>query len=345
MQAARRIPLTPQNLIFANTYTPTIMEEILANEQRHKNTRIYSQRFKYWALGIALISVAAYNAIRRHLPLPSYRTCLRFQHDIMKQSPDHFRNISMIPEIIRGLNKKYFTQDDRPIHGFLAVDALSVTTAVKIDSNGAISGLLGSHVISEHDFNDFLSTTFKFENYLCNVSGSIVTAAFVFQFQPINPSIPTMLLHIMATSSGKADKKVLKRIRDIQDIIRSIDTIMIIGITTDADSGFRSLTQEMIFQTNSCKFKPGKCFDYPLFVSDPLHVLKRYRSHFIKGIHQRDDRDEYLQHFQLEYNFPSAVFSDDTLMKMHDSLPIRLFDLTSIHKSHEKTTHFNSGRS
>ena len=241
----------------------------------------------------------------------------------------------MIPEMITGWNGNCFSLKDTQVHGFLAVDALSITAAVTLNSQGSISGLLENHEISEAEFDEFLSTTSKFENYLRNVSNSIIKAAFVFQFQALNPQIPSILRHIMPESSGKVNNHVLQRIRDIQFLFNQLKEIKIIGVTTDADSVFRSLVNEMIRKAESYDYKPEKIFDFPLYVSDPLHILKRYRYQLIKSIYQRNDLEEYLSIFQTALNFPTAVFSDDSLTKMHDSLPIRLYDLSSIVTAYE----------
>ena len=67
--------------------------------------------------------------------------------------------------------------------------------------------------------------------------------------------------------------------------------------------------------------------DKPLVISDPLHILKRSRYHFVKKIHETD--------LPYKLNLPSMVFRDDLPTKMHDRLPILMFQLRVFEKMTE----------
>ena len=58
----------------------------------------------------------------------------------------------------------------------------------------------------------------------------------------------------------------------------------------------------------------------PLFISDPLHILKRIRYHITPMI---QDKNQFLQIL----NLPSMVLREDKASKMHDKLPILMLQL------------------
>ena len=64
--------------------------------------------------------------------------------------------------------------------------------------------------------------------------------------------------------------------------------------------------------------------DKPLVISDPLHILKRSRYHLVKKMHETD--------LPYKLNLPSMIFRDDLPTKMHDRLPILMFQLRVFEK-------------
>ena len=151
---------------------------------------------------------------------------------------------------------------------------------------------------------------------------------FVFRIQPVNHSIPCLLIHIIPTNSGKANQDIVYKLFELKNTIEKNNNFSIIGFAADGDNSYRRLLEYQILNANNS--------NGTLFFSDYLHLLKRSRYWFLKQLSKfKDDVNQFKNEFCQLYNLPSIVMSNERITKMHDSLPLKLFDIQNLFKSIE----------
>ena len=116
---------------------------------------------------------------------------------------------------------------------------------------------------------------------MVNVSNMIVDSYFVYQVQPLSPNLNSFIMHILPSKSGKANSSTLSMLKKLARILQSV-YIKVVSFAWCGDN-FASSSHDYNIKKHYNNFKynilPHK--KEPLFLSDPLHILKRVRYHFI----------------------------------------------------------------
>ena len=156
---------------------------------------------------------------------------------------------------------------------------------------------------------------------------STLKAAFIFQLQPLDKIYPCLIIHVIPWNTGKANPKIVQKLDELKKIIEKNSNFAIIGYAADGDNSYRHFLRNLAF--NGIRKS-----DDVLFFSDYLHLMKRGRYWFLKNIDKiATNVNQFISDFCVQYNIPSIVMSNEKITKMHDSLPIRLFDLKVLLKS------------
>ena len=307
--------------------TKAFVNDINKNVDKNKNGRRWSIKTLMICTIVYLLSRQAYSALTSSVVLPSEKTVRRYisnQTDFIDTRL--LTNISNIPNI----TSKYreINNLDDTIVGVLGVDAIALKPIIKIDENGNIIGLNESVQIP-HDQIELLKIDLnKQEEIVKQFQNFTVNNAFLFHFQPISPYYPCMTVHIQPSTTGKASVTQISLLKQIEKELKK-QNFIVISFSTDGDSGYQTLVNE----TLSRRSKENIIFDLskPLFISDPLHILKRgryrYLSHNFVYFSRKEKSFNYTQIVSL-INLHSYVFDNSRITKMHDELPLKLFDIS-----------------
>ena len=164
-----------------------------------------------------------------------------------------------------------------------------------------------------------------FEEWLKQQNSKIIDSLFLFNVQPINPNLNSFIIHIFPAKSGKANSIIMDILVKLSIELKKLN-IITVSFASDGDtffsqthiSNFASHFQNNQYMINSISEKP-------LMISDPLHILKRIRYHFVP---QKFDKNKLLKIL----NLLSMVFREDRASKMHDKLPLLLLQLENYEK-------------
>ena len=147
----------------------------------------------------------------------------------------------------------------------------------------------------------------------------------LFNVQPIYTNLNSFIIHIFPAKSGKANSAIMDILVKLSIELAKLN-IITVSFASDGDtffsqthiSNFASHFQNNQYMINSISEKP-------LMISDPLHILKRIRYHFVP---QKFDKNKLLKIL----NLLSMVFREDRASKMHDKLPLLLLQLENYEK-------------
>ncbi|KAK8837685.1 hypothetical protein M9Y10_036220 [Tritrichomonas musculus] len=242
--------------------------------------------------------------------------CLYHQKDLLNGFQKYLTDIDKASEIAIEYSKNWSYNE--PV--ILAVDACSLNPAVSLFSNGSITGLIHEYQMDKELLSQASTTISVFEKWISNHSKTIVDSYFVFQVQPLRPNLNSFILHIEPSKGGNANNQTLFILKKLAKILQKVK-ITVVSFSSDGDD-FASASHD-----NNIK-KHYKKFQYncspnttePLFLSDPLHIFKRVRYHFIPIITEQNQIRSIL-------NLPAIVFRNDRASKMHDKLPLLFFQL------------------
>ena len=305
-----------------------ILKEIYNNVVKKPNGRRWSIGILIFSALIYFYSPTAYEIFRSQVPLPAPSTIYKHKNSGILDNSEYLLEVSKLPEILKVYeeeNKEDNNSTKKITKAIISVDAVSVTPSNKILKDGTITGLLHNYNISEDELPFIKNSYQKFEELLLNYSKNIVKAAFVFQLQPINHSIPCLLIHVIPANSGKANPSIVSRLYELKKIIEENSFYSIIGFAADGDNSYRHFLNSQVYSEDK--------LDSILFFSDYLHLLKRGRYWFLKNLKQYSlETNKFKNEFCIQYNLPSIIMSDERITKMHDSLPLRLFDFSVLLK-------------
>lgn len=143
--------------------------------------------------------------------------------------------------------------------------------------------------------------------------------------QPLSPKLNSFILHIEPSKSGKANYSTLFMLIKLAQILQSVN-ITVVSFASDGDN-FASSSHDYNIKIHYNNFEYNKSphKTEPLFLSDPLHILKRVRYHFIPMITDQS-------HIRSILNIQAMVFRNDRASKMHDKLPLLLFQMKHYEK-------------
>ena len=293
------------------------------------------------SLQINSYSSISYSLLASKLPFPPKSRVDKITHEITNKIPSQLRNLGNLSNIIDIWKENNRIPKSLTIHACLAVDAIYFTPNVEISKDSVINGMIFSKddeiLISKNIFKTFYEKPKEFQNFLSLNANKIIKAAFVFQVQPYNPIYNNFIIHIKAACNGKANDDIVFTLNYIKDHLKNRN-ITVLTFAFDGDSAYSNLHNEyfnsyitfiikhnLISFTKSLKFK---------VTTDFLHLIKRlrYRLFGVKifsgfTISEYFFDVEILQ--QIFPNFSAIIWSNELITKMHDSLPLILFNPTN----------------
>ena len=278
------------------------------------------------------------------MPLPSWQTLQARTEPSFKFNANRLQNLSAIPDVVARFRQQEEIGDER-IYGFLAVEAVSFHRELIVTKNGVVEGTLSNETIEMEKIAELQESFAEFENFCKEQRDVVISDAFVFQFQPINASLRSFIVHIKPSSQGKATERTIEIFRAIDRDLEALNVICL-GYAMDGDTTYSKL-HKSFYETYSGYVTGDPLFynfslvsETRLIISDPLHVLKRARYRLLSSathvgltssssIISIDVLSEIL-------TLPSKVFSEQKFTKMHDDLPVSLFSLGSLIEIYEK---------
>jgi hypothetical protein len=107
-----------------------------------------------------------------------------------------------------------------------------------------IVGLDSSSFDFDRDlFESFTSSGAAFREFVEGDSDHVFTAAFVYQIQPLDPSLEPFLVYAEPATDGKARTEQAHLLKEIKEICGK-GRITVGGFATDADSGYDAIHEE-----------------------------------------------------------------------------------------------------
>lgn len=167
---------------------------------------------------------------------------------------------------------------------------------------------------------------------------SIITNAFVFQCQPILYELHSFVVHVFPSTQGKGTDREIDLLISIKNILQR-DNFNVISLAFDGDTIYQKLHQELNQSysniiKNDFTFLNFSKLGLNLVISYPLHLLKRGRYRLLSSrVHSGITHNTKILNIKKLRNileYPSIVFSDSVITKMHDSLATQLFSFNSL---------------
>ena len=296
------------------------------------------------AFSVFLLSSAAYAYLRNFLPLPAKQTLYAKMGSSTRLNATRLLNVSSLPDVIQDYREENGILDPTAIFGVLAVDAISFQRELIVSNTGVVQGSLFNETISADRLAELHSTFSEFENFWREHHSALISDAFVFQLQPLNATLRSLVVHISPSSQGQATEKTIELLEQIDACLRDL-SVDVIASAMDGDRAYGKLhrrfhleySQAMIREPKFANFSilPGK-----MIISDPLHILKRARYRLLGAqTHVGPLETSPIMNVTILrslLSLPSKVFSDQKFTKMHDDLAVDLFSLTSLVELFEK---------
>jgi hypothetical protein len=326
--------------------TSTILAEIIRNAQDPRSSGIrYSEETRQWAFELLrTCGTKALAITRRIVPLPSRQSF--YSKPPMGYTRSDLTNFSLVADRIHAWRKTCGEDvrcTDYP-RCILACDALACKPSVEVTRDG-LHGLDSTDFDLGCDlFESLTSSRVAFQEFVQGHWDHVVTAAFVFQVQPLNPKLASFLVFAEPTVDGKARPQQVEVLKSLKTICGK-GRMTIGGFAIDGDSGYDHLHEEQL-RLNLEIFRK-KPWEIPLRqryhpISDVLHLLKRARYRMLKRPSMVVGLDTSSAELNLECLINSLrddlspiVFSDEAITKMHDSLPMVLFRFDILLKLYE----------
>lgn len=289
--------------------------------ETHPNARRYSHRLLTLCLRIFFVSSVAYGVMSLFLPLPSVRTLYKRQKDLLQDFQIPLTDINKTNLLIKQNTNNW--EENTPV--ILGFDAVSINPLITVFDNRTVTGILSKYEMQKQFLSQACETINLFEKWISDNKNQIVDSLFVFQVQPLNPSLNSFIVHILPSKGGKGSPETLETLISVTKELEKCK-IKVISYASDGDNYISKFHhQNIIGHYSDLNFHLISDFSNPLIISDPLHLLKRVRYHFIPYLHDTN-------FIQLILNLPSMVFRNDRASKMHDKLPLLLFQLKNYEK-------------
>ena len=288
--------------------------------------RFYPKNIVFFSCALLAIGLSAYLFVQSYLPLPDIRTVYRRQSEFMTVKPNMLLSLSNVNEIIKQYkelcNNTNVTSENKFV---LAWDALASSPFLNVNKNKTVTGLISNDITAQESF--LLENSFDhFERFIQSNSDKIINSLFVFALHPTNHDLPTFIIHVHPSNSGKCNN-ITTEIIQILCVKCKEEGLNIIGITSDGDNCMSKYHQLNILLFDQFNFDITENY---LYFSDVLHMLKRGRYHFVKQLHKLNDNHATIDNLRILLNLPNEIFSNKTYTKMHESLAVRLFNFEKI---------------
>ncbi len=160
-----------------------------------------------------------------------------------------------------------------------------------------------------------------------------INSAFVYQFQPINSYYRCFTVYVQSATSGKATQKQVETLYTISKKLKQMN-FSVYSFASNGDTMYHKLITDNVKRWNCIKERPILNFGKHLYISDPLHIIKRGRYKLLTHNVRLLQKDS--EHIQLNstvkeiLNLPTEILDRSRIAKMHDDLPIRLFSLENL---------------
>ena len=182
-----------------------VLDELWRVSQVPKNRRRFSAALIAFAMSVYLLSGTAYEHLRKFMPLPSWQTLQVRTQPCFKFNANTLHNLSMIPDTVDRFREQEQIGHEI-VYGILAVDAVSFQRELIVTKNGMMEGSLSNETLDSAKLAELHESFTEFENFWKLHHDAIISDAFVFQFQPINASLRSFIVHIKPSTQGKRQK-------------------------------------------------------------------------------------------------------------------------------------------
>lgn len=295
------------------------------------------------AISLYLISGSAYNYARNFIPLPSVQAISKKMNGLVNLNPKLLLNLSSIGSIADDVQARYEVGDD-VIAGILAVDAISFQRELIVTSSGIVQGSLDNETVNSENLAKLHASFSELEKYWAEHHKALISDAFVFQFQALNSTLKSFVVHICPATQGKATERTIDLLEQIRNELTAAK-FTVIGYAMDGDSTYAKLHKTFYSEYSPSVRQDANFANFAgisplLVISDPLHVLKRARYRLLGSVVHLGitNSSEIVDVNVLRgvLSLPSMTFSNQPFTKMHDDLAVSLFSLSSLTELYEK---------
>ena len=323
------------------TIQNTILSDLLQHTEDKKSP--FSSETVSLAIEIRSISPKAYSILVKRLNFPKESVVDEAVNEVVGNFPSQLTSLEGCCDIINSYKEKYKIPKSLTIEACLAVDALYFKPDVTITEDGEISGLQFENAkvsISDKTFAMFSEDPSEMEKFLAVNSNAILRAGFVFQVQPYDISLKPFVIHIKPSVNGKAGEEIVDILKEIKRLAKNRN-INIKSFAFDGDNAYKRLHEayyesyiHKAIKTHSISFTHSRTFRV---VSDYLHIIKRLRYRLLSSLlHAGFDEESNIilvpELQEILSHLPSTVWCNESFTKMHDKLPIALFQLDNLLK-------------
>lgn len=256
--------------------TNTLIRDIRKNARKQKNHRKWSPTIMSIFSLAALISFPCYIYLSKNLLLPHYNTLTAYMKQQTKLNPEKIINLDNLNEICENYREENNINNSVKIPGVLAVDALSLDPYVKIDNMGNVSDIIGKLALSSEDLSKVKNVVKEQEGLIKKLKNITINSAFLYQFQPISSYYRCFTVYVQAATSGKAGQKQIDTLFTISKKLNE-NNFSVFSFASDGDPTYHTLITKNVNRWNSRKERPINNFVNNLYISDPLHIIKRGR--------------------------------------------------------------------
>ena len=305
--------------------------------------RRYSLTLMMMAMAFYLLSGSAYNYVRNFIPLPSRQAISNRMNGLVRLNATLLQNLSAIRSVAEDVRERYEV-GDQVIAGILAVDAISFQRELIITSNGVVQGSLDNNTVNAEILSNLHASFTEFEKFWAEHHKALISDAFVFQYQALNSTLKSFVVHICPTTQGKATERTIDLLEQIRLELMAAN-FSVIGYAMDGDSTYAKLHRQFYSEYSPSVRQDSDFANFSgisslLVISDPLHILKRARYRLLGSVVHLGitNSSEIVDVNVLRelLSLPSMTFSNQPFTKMHDDLAVSLFSLSSLFELYEK---------
>ena len=172
------------------------------------------------------------------MPLPLAKT-LEARTASERFNPLMLENLSCLDMIVKHYRETNEI-DSMQIFGVLAVDAIAFDREMIIAENGFVTGAIESEFVDKDILEKIQSDFRALEKLWQDKLDTIISDAFVFQFQPLSATLRPFVVHVHPSTQGKATNTEVELLEKTSDSLQKLD-VNVIGFAMDGDSTYRKL--------------------------------------------------------------------------------------------------------
>ena len=286
------------------------------------------------------ISPTAFRYVRTLLKLPSESTIKKDINNNIRYRMDQLTNINYVSSIISDWRFQNNLKSNIHVPCVLSVNAIAFDPMVELTNKRLIGIDISEELIDDvQDFyHECIKNQSKWKEFIQTYWKNIQNYAFVFYLQPLNPSLKSVVVHFHMSKKGKATSIEKQLLLDIHDILYryKINTPF---VAFDGDTTYDSLHLKFFnfyFNHVIARLNIGNKGPCLMTICDPLHMLKRARYRLLNNriVCNFKSNASPINIVLLKeiLDLPSIIFNNGKITKMHDTLPLMLFDAQSLMK-------------